>query len=48
VSEARESAWFGERYVVEFDDPAGKVRLRFPVKVEAALHAARRHALPAA
>ena len=41
VREGREPAWFGERYVVEFDDPAGRVVLRLPVAAQAALRAAR-------
>jgi hypothetical protein len=38
--EALEPAWFGERYVVEFDDPGGRVRLRFAAAVQPALRAA--------
>lgn len=48
VREAHEPAWFGERYVVEFADPAGRVLLRLPVAAQAALRAARGPLAPAA
>jgi hypothetical protein len=40
----REPAWFGERYVVELDDAAGRIRIRFPVAAQALLEAGRKRA----